>query len=76
MADRILRDPMTLDEERRAVLHTREVTAHCLSVREFSTPGLILPHLTIRPAAIPYIGNEPLERYAGAILSGDCGNER
>jgi hypothetical protein len=75
MTDHVIRDPMTLDEERRAALTLSDESRHLNFIRDLN-PAMVTAHLNRREVATPYTGNELLSRYAGAILSGDCDNER
>jgi hypothetical protein len=71
MSDRMIRDPMTLDEERRALLTVRDTTAHCFAIRDLTSPAALHLHKHHHRDGQD---NDLLPTYAGAILGND--NER
>jgi hypothetical protein len=71
MTDRILRDPMTLDEERRAALNLHEQSDHVHTVRNFIPKPLIE-----RDNGMTSTSDLFKSGMVAAILSGDCENER
>ena len=66
MVDRVLRDPMTLDEERRAALNLHDDSRHVRALR------VAMPPLIATRPTIPMREDALLPSYAGALLDDDC----
>jgi hypothetical protein len=75
MADHFIRDPMTLDEERRAMTTTPDASPHLYFVRGY-TPARHKRGEERESGMTPLFGSPDLDRVAGAILGNDCDNER